>query len=64
MKKKKEQEQKTPLTRGEFENLLTRAAQPRELKRSPDSKEKGKSAESPSDDCSDSHTHQDNEQGT
>lgn len=63
MKNEKQESQETPLTRGEFEDILTMAAQPRGLSRKPDSKDSGKSVDHPSGDCSDNHIHPDNEQG-
>lgn len=52
------------LTKSEFEGLLTTAVQHRESSQQPDSKEKGKSVEHLSDDCSDNHIHPDSLQGT
>lgn len=52
-----------PLTKSEFENLLSRAAQPRPSEQ-PDSKEGGTSGLNPPDDCNENHIHPDNSQGT
>lgn len=52
------------LTKPEFESLLTTAVQHRESSQQSDSKEKGKSADNLSDDCSDNRIHPDNSVGT
>jgi hypothetical protein len=54
-----------PLTKVEFETLLTRAAQPRkEPGLEPDSEAERTSAESRPDGCTETHTHQDRSEGT
>ena len=56
---------KKPLTRAEFETLLSRAAQPRKVpEQAPDSEAGRTSAENRPDGCTESRTRQDRSEGT
>ena len=55
---------KPKLKEAEFESLLDKASQPLEQPQKPDSKVVGTSESPTSDDCSETHTHLDNPEGT